>query len=122
MKFLFGKIIIVILAVVVFSGISFLYHVNSFFSKEFLFTAEDSGKAVTYPVGTLVTIILDKHIFPQNNWKIICSPTNILQKTGTAYFLLPPLYGEKYKGLGPGICSIRNNTFFVTVRLLDFHS
>ncbi|MDE2026343.1 MAG: hypothetical protein KGJ07_07650 [Patescibacteria group bacterium] len=115
--------IAILFSVIVFSGISYLYHsVESVITKEFILTANDNGEIATYPVGALITIILDRSVFPQNNWQIVCSRAHILQKVGTSFFLLPPLYGEKYITKESGTCWVKNNSFSVTVHFIDFPS
>ncbi len=72
----------------------------------------DSGKTLTYAVGTRFTAYFDETKNPQANLR--CTPGGILG-TLPAPMLEPPLYAVILEALAAGNCTLTNDNFSATI-------
>ncbi len=82
------------------------------------FTDHDSGKTVTYTVTSRFTIILNAQQYPKSNLQVSCHPAGTLGAISNLPSEAPPLYAVRYEGVQPGICTIKNGTFLLTVKMI----
>lgn len=91
-------------------------------TQQYEFTAHDSGKTVTYTVTSRFTIILNTQRYPKGNLQVSCHPGGTLGAISNLPAVAPPLYAVRYEGVQPGLCTIKNGTFLLTVHIIALSS
>ena len=86
-------------------------------TQQYEFTAKDSGRTVTYTITSRFQIILNQQKYPKQNIRVSCDPQNALGSVSNLPSEALPLYAVRYEGVVPGICTIKNGTFLLTVRM-----
>jgi hypothetical protein len=87
-------------------------------TQQYEFTEKDSGKTVTYTVTSRFGIILDQQKYPKNNIQVACTPQGVLGSISNIPSVVPPLYALRYEGVQPGVCTIKDETFLFTVKII----
>jgi hypothetical protein len=87
-------------------------------TQQYSFTAQDSGRTLTYTVTSRFGITLNSQKYPKSHLQVICSPQDTLGSISNIPSVAPPLYAVRYQGVEPGICTIKNGSFFLTVRIV----
>lgn len=87
-------------------------------TQQYEFTEQDSGKTVTYTATSRLTIILNTQKYPKRNLQVSCNPAGTLGAISNIPSEGPPLYAVRYEGIQPGICTIKNRTFLLTVKVI----
>jgi len=87
-------------------------------TQQYEFTVQDSGKTVTYTATSRFGITLNSQKYPKSNMQVSCSPQGTLGSISNIPSVAPPLYAVRYEGIGPGICTIKDGTFFLIVRIV----
>lgn len=87
-------------------------------TQQYKFTDQDSGKTVTYPVTSRFTIILNTQQYPKENIQVSCDPGGTLGAIFNLPPEAPPLYHVGYQAVQPGICTIKDGTFLLTVKII----
>lgn len=88
-------------------------------TQQYDFTAQDSGRTVTYVVTSRFEIFLNQQQYPKENLQLSCSPAGTLGTVSNIPAATPPMYVVRYEGAQPGECAIKNGTFLLTVRIVD---
>ena len=83
------------------------------------FTEQDSGRTVTYTVTSRFEIALNSQKYPKNDIQVSCSPQDTIGSVSNLPYVAPPLYVVRYEGVTSGICTIKNGTFRLMVRIID---
>jgi hypothetical protein len=91
-------------------------------TQQYEFTNNDSGKTATYTVTSRFTIILNTQQYPKGNLQVSCHPAGTLGAISNLPSEAPPLYAVRYEGVQPGICTIKNGTFLLTVKIIALSS
>jgi hypothetical protein len=84
-------------------------------TQQYSFTAQDSGKTVTYTVTSRFQIIFDQQKFPQKDVQVSCTLAGTIGSVSNLPSVSPPLYAIRYEGVQPGTCTIRNGNFLLRV-------
>jgi hypothetical protein len=87
-------------------------------TQQYEFTERDSGRMVTYIVTSRFGIILNQQKYPKKQIQVSCTPAGTLGSISNLPSVAPPLYAVRYEGVQPGICTIRNGPFFLSVKIL----
>ncbi len=87
-------------------------------TQQYEFTEQDSGRTVTYTVTTRFEIIFNQQQYPKKNLQLSCTPPEVLGSISNLPSVTPPLYAVRYEAVQPGLCTIRNGTFLLTVRII----
>lgn len=87
-------------------------------TQQYDFTAQDSGKTVTYVITSRFEIFLNQQQYPKENIQLSCNPSSMLGSVSNIPAVIPPMYVVRYEGVQPGVCAIKNGTFLLTVRIL----
>jgi len=87
-------------------------------TQQYEFTVQDSGRTVTYTATSRFGITLNSQKYPKRNMQVSCSPQGTLGSVSNIPSVAPPLYAVRYEGVGPGICTVKNGTFFLIVRIV----
>jgi len=82
------------------------------------FTAQDSGRTVTYTITSRFMISFDSQKYPKKNIQVSCLPTDTIGDIMNLPYVPPPLYAVRYEGIKPGVCTITNGNFRLTVRII----
>ena len=90
-------------------------------TQQYEFTEQDSGRTVTYTVTSRFGIILNQQKYPKKNMQVSCHPPGTLGSVNLPS-VAPPLYAVRYEGAQPGICTIKNGTFLLTVRIIALNN
>ncbi len=84
-------------------------------TSQYEFTAQDSGKTVTYVVTSRFQILLNQQLYPKEQVHISCTPSAALGTVSNLPSVTPPLYVLRYETVFPGKCTIKNGDFLLTV-------
>jgi len=87
-------------------------------TQQYDFTAQDSGRTVTYTITSRFEIFLNQQKYPKQNVEVSCHPQDTLGSVSNLPSIALPLYAVRYEGVQPGICTIKNGTFLLTVRMI----
>jgi len=87
-------------------------------TQQYEFTVQDSGRTVTYTATSRFGITLNSQKYPKSHMQISCSSQDTLGSVSNTPSGAPPLYAARYEGVGPGICTISNGTFYLIVRIV----
>ncbi len=90
---------------------------TSALTPQYDFTAQDSGRTVTYVVTSRFEIFLNQQQYPKQNLQVSCTPPGTIGSVSNLPYAAPPLYVVRYEGVQPGVCIIKNGTFLLTVRI-----
>lgn len=99
-------------------GIPSLLPTTTKLTQQYEFTEQDSGKTVTYTVTSRFDIILNQQQYPKKNLQLSCTPPKALGSISNLPSVTPPQYAIRYEAVQPGLCTIRNGTFLLTVRII----
>jgi len=102
-------------------GISSLLPAPPQLTQQYEFTEHDSGRTVTYTVTTRLALIFNQKQFPKKNLQLSCTPPGVLGSISNLPSVTPPLYALRYEAVQPGLCTIRNGTFLLTVRIITLN-
>ncbi len=95
---------------------------SSYLTQQYQFTAQDSGRTVTYPITSRFGIILNGQKYPKNKIQLSCLPSGTLGSVSNIPYVAPPLYAVRYEGVRPGVCVVKNGTFHLTVIIVPLSS
>lgn len=84
-------------------------------TQQYAFTAQDSGKTITYGVTTRFSLSLDEQQYPRENLQLSCPTQNALSSISNAPYAAPPLYAVGYETVAAGNCTIKDGNFTLTV-------
>ena len=87
-------------------------------TQQYEFTAQDSGRTLTYTATSRFGVTLNAQKYPKSHLQISCSPQGTIGSVSNIPSVAPPLYAIRYQGVGPGICTIKNGTFYLIVRIV----
>jgi hypothetical protein len=76
-------------------------------------TANDTGKTYTYPVGVHFSVFLDEEHYPKN--ELVCHPGGVIAHAANMPVATLPLYAVRFDTVAPGICTLHNKDFSMTV-------
>jgi hypothetical protein len=88
-------------------------------TQQYSFTAQDSGKTITYAVTDRFRITLDSQNYPQKDVRVSCTPAGALEPLSNLPPPSPPLYMIQYMVVQPGTCTIKNGSFLLTVIIVQ---
>jgi hypothetical protein len=88
-------------------------------TQQYEFTEQDSGRMVTYTVTSRFGINLNQQRYPKKNIQISCTPPGTLGSISNLPSIVPPLYAVRYEAVQPGLCTIKNGTFLLRVRIIS---
>jgi hypothetical protein len=74
---------------------------------------------VTYTVTSRFGINLNQQRYPKKNIQISCTPPGTLGSISNLPSIVPPLYAVRYEAVQPGLCTIKNGTFLLRVRIIS---
>ena len=87
-------------------------------TQQYDFTEQASGRTITYTVTSRFEIILNQQRYSKKNVQVSCTPPGTLGSVSNLPSVTPPLYVIRYEGIQPGLCTIKNGTFLLTVRII----
>lgn len=87
-------------------------------TQQYQFSEQDSGRTVIYTVTSRFGINLSQQKYPEKNLHISCSPSGVLGSVSNLPEVSPPLYTVRYQAIQPGLCTIKDNSFLLTVRIV----
>jgi hypothetical protein len=87
-------------------------------TQQYDFTEQDNGRTFTYTVTSRFEIILNQQRYSKKNVQVSCTPQGTLGSVSNLPSVPPPLYVIRYEGVQPGLCTIKNGTFLLTVRII----
>lgn len=87
-------------------------------TQQYEFTERDSGKTVTYTVTSRFGIILNREQYPKEHIQVSCNPAHTLGYISNIPSEPPALYTVRYEGVQAGICTIKNGTFLLNVKIV----
>lgn len=87
-------------------------------TQQYEFTEQASGRTITYTVTSRFEIILNQQRYSKKNVQVSCTPQGTLGSVSNLPSVPPPLYVIRYEGVQPGLCTIKNGTFLLTVRII----
>lgn len=87
-------------------------------TQQYDFTAQDSGRTVTYTITSRFEIFLNQQKYPKQNIEVSCQPQDTLGSVSNLPSVASPLYAVRYEGVQPGVCTIKNGNFLLTVRII----
>lgn len=87
-------------------------------TQQFEFTTQDSGRTVTYAITSRFMITFDPQKYPKKNIQVSCLPQDTIGNIEDLPYIPPPLYAVRYEGTKPGVCTITNGNFRLTVRII----
>ena len=87
-------------------------------TQQYEFTEQASGRTITYTVTSRFEIILNQQRYSKKNVQVSCTPQGTLGSVSNLPYVTPPLYVIRYEGIQPGLCTIKNGTFLLTVRII----
>lgn len=87
-------------------------------TQQYEFTAQDSGRTVTYDVTSRFTLILNAQLYPQANLRVTCQPAGTIGTITNLPAETPPLYAVRYEGEEAGSCTITNGAFLLPVNII----
>ena len=87
-------------------------------TQQYDFTEQASGRTITYTVTSRFEIILNQQRYSKKNVQVSCTPPGTLGSVSNLPSVTPPLYVIRYEGVQPGLCTIKNGTFLLTVRII----
>ena len=87
-------------------------------TQQYDFTAQDSGKTVTYGITTRFEIFLNQQQYPKQNIKVSCAPDGAIGSDTNLPYAEPPLYVVRYEGTQPGPCTIKNGAFILNIKII----
>ena len=90
-------------------------------TQQYEFTEQDSGRTVIYTVTSRFGISLNQQKYPKKNMQISCTPPGTLGSVSNLPYVAPPLYAVRYEAVQPGLCTIKNGTFLLTVRIISLN-
>ena len=87
-------------------------------TQQYDFTEQASGRTITYTVTSRFEIILNQQRYSKKNVQVSCTPPGTLGSVSNLPSVTPPLYVIRYEGVQPGLCTIKNGTFLLRVRII----
>jgi hypothetical protein len=87
-------------------------------TQQYDFTEQASGRTITYTVTSRFEIILNQQRYSKKNVQVSCTPPGTLGSVSNLPSVTLPLYVIRYEGIQPGLCTIKNGTFLLTVRII----
>lgn len=87
-------------------------------TQQYDFTEHDSGRTLTYTVTTRFEIFFNQQQYPKKNLQLSCTPPGALGSISNLPSVTPPMYAVRYEAVQPGLCTIRNGTFLLTVWII----
>lgn len=99
-------------------GIPSLLPVTPKLTQQYDFTEQDRGRTLIYTVTTRFQIIFNQQQYPKKNLQLSCTPPGVLGSISNLPSVTPPLYAVRYEAVQPGLCTIKNGTFLLTVRII----
>ncbi len=87
-------------------------------SQQYEITERDAGRTFVYAETSRFAIILDGRVYPRPSVKLRCDRPDVLGPISNLPSVAPPLYAVRYEGVTPGTCTISNQGFAVTVRIV----
>ncbi len=94
----------------------------SYLTQQYQFTAQDSGRTVTYTITSRFGIILNGQKYPKSKIQLSCLPSGMLGDVSNIPSVAPPLYAVRYEGVRSGVCVVKNGTFHLTVIIVPLSS
>lgn len=91
-------------------------------TQQYDFTEQDSGRTLTYTVTSRFEIILNQQKDPKENLRVSCSPAGTLEAISNLPSETPPLYAVRYQGVQAGMCTIKNGSFLLRVKIIALSS
>ncbi len=93
--------------------------IATFSAQQVESTLQENGKTLTVPITSRVWLAFDQRQYPKQNIQISCHPaqaidSHSLQGGG----LLPPFYLVGYQAVEKGMCTIKNGSFLLTVKVV----
>jgi hypothetical protein len=87
-------------------------------TEQYEFTEHDSGRMVIYTVTSRFGMSFNQQKYPKKNIRLACTPAGTLGSVSNLPSVMPPLYAVRYEAVQPGLCTIKNGTFLLTVRII----
>ena len=82
------------------------------------FMEQDSGRTVVFTVTSRFGITLNPQKYPEKNVQVSCTPPRTIVSISNLPSVPPPFYAVRYQGIQPDLCTIKNGTFLLTVRII----
>ncbi len=102
-------------------GVSSLLPAPSQLTQQYDFTEHDSGRTAVYSVATRFEIFLNQQQYPKTNLQLSCLPPGALGSISNLPLVTPPMYVVRYFAAQPGLCTIRNGTFLLSVWIIPLN-
>ncbi len=80
--------------------------------------AEDSGRTYEYVQTSRFIIVLNQTLYPPVNFELDCDRPIVLGRISNIPYTAPPFYAARFEAVGPGTCTVRNNSFHIRVRVI----
>jgi len=90
-------------------------------TQQYEFTEQDSGRTAIYTVTSRFGISLNQQKYPKKNIQISCTPPGTLGSVSNLPSVTPPLYAVRYEAVRSGLCTIKNGTFLLIVRIISLN-
>ena len=87
-------------------------------TQQYQFTTQDSGRTVTYVITSRFMITFDPQKYPKKNIQVSCLPPDTIGNIENLPYVPSLLYAVRYEGVKPGMCTITNGNFRLTVRII----
>jgi hypothetical protein len=71
-----------------------------------------------YGITSRFEIFLNEQQYPKQDMQVACTPSGTLGTVTNLPHADPPLYVVRYEGIQPGVCTIKNGAFLLTVRII----
>ena len=86
-------------------------------TQQFVITENDNGKTFTYTVTSRFTVELDQNRYPKEN--LSCEPAGIIGSISNIPAVEPPLFAARFEAVKPGTCTLRDDGFEVSIRVVE---
>ena len=84
-------------------------------TEQYGFTAQDSGKTVTYPITARFVLTLNQQQYPQTELRVDCNPQEAASATAGMVYAPPGFYAIQYQTIEAGNCQITDRGFTLSV-------
>ena len=92
---------------------------GTFGEQHYQKTLQENGKTITVPVTTRVWLAFDQRQYPKQQIQISCHPSQAVDSHSLPNAsLIPPYYLVGYQTVEPGMCTIKNRNFTLTVKVV----
>jgi len=81
--------------------------------------ASDAGRHFSFRITSRVSFVLQQEEYPAANLELHCTPANTLGRLSNVPVVPAGYYVFRYEGVQPGVCTIQNGQFEVTVKVTD---